>query len=169
MSTLDSPAILVTEDVVGSILDDVWESVVLAFDPMPLIPADVPADLLVHGGVSITGDWNGNVVVGTTLAGARALAAGMLMLDEADLAEADVADVLGELANMVGGNVKALLPTPHSLSLPFVVLQEGASPLLPHSVEAARVDRIWGQHPVSVVVHAAVPSTLTALAPEEER
>ena len=36
------------------------------------------------------------------------------------LDEEDVADALGELANVVGGNVKAVLPGPSVLGLPEV-------------------------------------------------
>ena len=34
--------------------------------------------------------------------------------------DAEVVDALGELTNMIGGNVKSLLPAPSQLSLPMV-------------------------------------------------
>jgi chemotaxis protein CheX len=39
-----------------------------------------------------------------------------------EVPEADVRDALGEIANMIAGNVKALLPEPCSISLPAVAL-----------------------------------------------
>jgi chemotaxis protein CheX len=34
--------------------------------------------------------------------------------------DAEVVDALGELTNMIGGNIKSLLPAPSQLSLPMV-------------------------------------------------
>jgi len=42
------------------------------------------------------------------------------MVDPADTTPEEVTDALGELANMIGGNVKALLPEPCRISLPAV-------------------------------------------------
>lgn len=39
-----------------------------------------------------------------------------------DLSVDDIRDAAGELANMTGGSIKALLPAPSSLTLPSVVL-----------------------------------------------
>ncbi|MCU0705946.1 MAG: chemotaxis protein CheX, partial [Fimbriiglobus sp.] len=44
----------------------------------------------------------------------------------AEVTPAELADALGELANMVGGNLKALLPDGCRLSLPSV--EPGAGP-----------------------------------------
>jgi len=51
--------------------------------------------------------------------------AAAVMLDTPDttLADRDVADALGELANIVGGNFKALLPEPCRLSMPRTALR----------------------------------------------
>ena len=46
----------------------------------------------------------------------------LLGVPVADLTIDDIRDAAGELANMTGGSVKALLPSPSSLSLPSVVL-----------------------------------------------
>jgi CheY-specific phosphatase CheX len=59
------------------------------------------------------------VLVEMTQRVARELAAGMFDEAAADVADADVMDALGEVANMIGGNVKALLGAT-SLSLPSV-------------------------------------------------
>lgn len=39
-----------------------------------------------------------------------------------DVDDGEVADAFGELANMIGGNLKCLLPEPSQLSLPTVSL-----------------------------------------------
>ncbi len=61
----------------------------------------------------------------------------------------DVVDALGELANVVGGNVKALLPEHGTLGLPKVADR------LPDGHLAAAVQRVplaWRGHPFVVTV-----------------
>lgn len=72
------------------------------------------------GCVQITGAWEGAVTVHCSEALAKVLTAAMFMVDPADTTAEEVSDALGELANMVGGNVKALLPEPCRISLPAV-------------------------------------------------
>ena len=59
--------------------------------------------------VHIDGAWHGAVVLQCPLTLARTLTAAMFQADAAPELD-EVHDALGELANMVGGNVKALLP-----------------------------------------------------------
>ncbi len=42
------------------------------------------------------------------------------MPDEEEVSDADYVDAVGEIANVVGGNVKALVPDPGPLTLPKV-------------------------------------------------
>ena len=51
----------------------------------------------------------------------RAAAARMFSVPEAELTNEDLRDALGELTNMVGGNVKTLLPGSEFISLPTVI------------------------------------------------
>ena len=45
----------------------------------------------------------------------------MMAMDESEpLDDAEVADAVGELVNMVGGNIKSLMPGPSALTLPVV-------------------------------------------------
>ena len=55
------------------------------------------------------------------MAAAQRAAAAFLAMDEDEVAEDDVVDVMGELANIVGGNVKSMLPSGCFVSLPHVV------------------------------------------------
>lgn len=95
--------------------------------------ADAPPERGPHGGlptaeptmsswVLITGAWEGAVVLRCTRSWAARVAGAMF--DATDPSAEDTADALGEIVNMVGGNVKALLPGPSRLSLPMVA--EGA-------------------------------------------
>lgn len=71
--------------------------------------------------VQIAGAWMGSVMLELTPEFSRAAAAAMLQLPEADVADADRQDVAAELVNMVGGNLKSLLPAPSYLSLPTII------------------------------------------------
>jgi chemotaxis protein CheX len=71
--------------------------------------------------VQIDGAWYGALVMMCPMALARTLTAQMFQA-ESDPDLDDVRDALGELANMLGGNVKALLPAPSQISLPAVAI-----------------------------------------------
>ena len=72
--------------------------------------------------ICISGGWNGMVILQCRRKLASMVAQGMFQMDEADISADETKDALGEVINMVGGNLKALLPGPSSLSLPNVVL-----------------------------------------------
>jgi hypothetical protein len=71
------------------------------------------------GGVRISGAWSGLVLVHCTPALARRVAAVYFDVAPDSATQDDIRDVLGELANILAGNVKPLLPGPSRLSLPF--------------------------------------------------
>ena len=70
--------------------------------------------------VGFVGQWKGALLVrcgaGTAQNFARRL------LNESFVTTGDVADAMGELANMIGGNLKSVLPPGVLLSLPSVAL-----------------------------------------------
>ncbi len=104
--------------------------------------------------VTIRGAWDGMVSLETTRAGAQGLTRALLGLDADadDLADSDLVDAVGELVNMLGGNVKGLVPGPSRLSLPLVAAGRFA-----HGSQQARVVRLcssWAGEPLDVTVHA---------------
>jgi chemotaxis protein CheX len=82
------------------------------------IPGDRPA---LTGCVHIDGAWNGAAIVECELPLARRIAATLFGRSDDEVSPDDVRDALGEITNMIGGNVKALLPAPSRASLPTVV------------------------------------------------
>jgi chemotaxis protein CheX len=72
--------------------------------------------------VQIAGEWTGSVVLALSPDIATASAAAMLQLSSQSVTNADREDVAAELANMIGGNLKSLLPGPSVLSLPTIVV-----------------------------------------------
>src|SRR4051812_25600004 len=78
-----------------------------------------PEELL--GTIQIAGATSMSVVLGVSQGVARAATAVMLQLHSQDVTEDDQRDVVAELTNMIGGNLKSLVPGPLYLSLPTVV------------------------------------------------
>ncbi len=74
----------------------------------------------ITGCVQITGEWTGAVLVQTTGKLAAYAAGIMLGMDEEAVDKNDCQDTMAEIANMIGGNIKSLVPGPSVLSLPTV-------------------------------------------------
>lgn len=76
--------------------------------------------------VDVHGEHPGRVMVATEHETAMMLTRALLGMGEGEeVSDADFVDAVGEIANVVGGNVKALVPDPGPLTLPEV------SPLAP--------------------------------------
>jgi CheY-specific phosphatase CheX len=98
------------------------------------------AGTVMTGCVQISGAWEGAVLIQVPMSVARAAAATMFETQPSETSQDEVRDALGELANMIGGNIKALLPGPTQLSLPVVVEGE-RSALSIRDVEVVRA--VW--------------------------
>ena len=71
--------------------------------------------------VQITGDWEAALLLECSSWQACQFAGRILSIDPPEKVDDDVRDVLGELANMIGGNMKSEKPTGVRLSMPTVV------------------------------------------------
>jgi chemotaxis protein CheX len=111
--------VLFTEDVVTEITSSVWSAFMSEGDDIVSL-AVRPSDDSLTGTVSISGQWNG--LVSLTCSSVAATRAAALMFDAEleKVTQADVRDAVGELVNIVGGNLKGMLPSPTGLSLPSV-------------------------------------------------
>jgi chemotaxis protein CheX len=108
------------------------------------IPQDVPVPVppgsrSLDGVINITGAWAGALVLQVPESVARRAAAVMFELDESAASLEDMQDAVGELTNMTGGNVKALLEGQCALSLPAVVEGRDYSIRVPGSEAVTRV------------------------------
>ena len=72
------------------------------------------------GCIQISGAWQGAVILQSSERFARQAASQMLSLTEEDVTLADMQDVMAEITNMIGGNIKSQVPGPSYLSLPCV-------------------------------------------------
>ena len=141
-----------TENDLRVIAEQVWSSYLDVDGSKPLLP--VPAAKVVvdvTGSVSVTGAWRGHVLVGCSDGASRNAAAALLGIELDDVTDDDVADALGELANIIGGNVKSLLPEPCALSLPHVHV-EGEAGRYPASTEVCKLNGTWLEESVTVSV-----------------
>jgi chemotaxis protein CheX len=142
-----------TEDDLRVIAEQVWSSYLDLDGASPLVP--VPAEnnkIDVSASVSLTGAWRGHVIVRCSATASRNAAAALLGVELDDVTIEDVTDALGELANIIGGNVKSLLPEPSALSLPHVLVEEAATARWPAVNEVCELRGTWLDEPVSVSV-----------------
>jgi chemotaxis protein CheX len=107
------------EDIQG-IVENVWLSTLgLGVEPTP--PLVEPPSDAVMARVDIDGAWDGTVLVRCALPLAREVAAIMFHTEpegENGATPLQVSDAIAEIVNMIGGNLKALLPQPCALALP---------------------------------------------------
>jgi chemotaxis protein CheX len=85
------------------------------------VPWPPPATEVITASISLAGTWKGAVLVECGLHEALIFTSRMIGIDTPAELNDDVRDALGELANMVGGNLKSILPGGVELSLPSVV------------------------------------------------
>jgi len=71
--------------------------------------------------VYLTGGWNGAVLFQCNRRQACQFAGRILSMDSPQAVDDDVRDVLGELANMIGGNMKSGMGDGVRLSMPMVM------------------------------------------------
>ena len=106
------------ESDIEDIITTIWSTLVDV--PIERGAGDCPSDAsTVTGIVHIEGAWRGAVLVRCPVALASLVTASMLQC-ETEPTDDEIRDALGELTNMVAGNVKALLPAPSAISLPTV-------------------------------------------------
>ncbi|MFM2153650.1 MAG: hypothetical protein RL199_2085 [Pseudomonadota bacterium] len=109
---------MVDEQSLRDFADNIWSTMLgLTLEPVPAPEAEA----YITGCVHITGDWQGAVTVELAVPLAHRAAAALFAMEPSELGDGEVSDAVGELANMIGGNVKALLTGTCQLSLPAVV------------------------------------------------
>jgi chemotaxis protein CheX len=84
-----------------------------------------PQEDLVEAVVRFTGPWAGAMIFECTLPLSFEFTARFMAVLPPDAVDEDVRDSIGELANMIAGNFKALLPAGSHLSIPKVCLSHG--------------------------------------------
>lgn len=134
---------------IAELVSEIWST--LFYEQEGLIEVEPPADLpeLVESRVSITGPWQASIRLGLSDAAAELAAHAMLDEPLGSLTPAEVADAVGELINIIGGNIKSSLPEPSAMSLPTVSRQPAqAQPV----GDVRQVALHWGEHLVLITI-----------------
>lgn len=120
----------------------------------------LPFGSTVQACLTITGAWCGSVTVTMPTTFATDAAAALFALPVGqEPADAERADVAGEIANIVAGNLKALLPEPSTLGLP-VVTNAGPNPNLPNphgAPDAVSSFYVAGGHLLHIEINPDAP------------
>ncbi|SFP94463.1 Chemotaxis phosphatase CheX [Geodermatophilus dictyosporus] len=143
---------LIDEATVQEIAEQAWLALVGEDEVLVPLPAPLPAETL-SSWVEIVGPWTGWVAL--TCGRDTALDLTRALLGEhapEEVEQEDVHDALGELANVVGGNVKAVLPGPSVLGLPEV----GTTPPSGREADSVRVALLWRGSPLTVRVQSVL-------------
>jgi chemotaxis protein CheX len=121
-----------TSEHLERITDEVWRTTVgLLVARTAAVPAHEWAEPVVSSCVHITGSWEGTVVLCMGKRLASLAAATMFAVDATEVTEDEIQDAIGELVNVIGGNVKALAPESSRISLPAVVVGSDYRLLVP--------------------------------------
>ncbi|MEP6462396.1 MAG: chemotaxis protein CheX [Frankiaceae bacterium] len=119
--TPDQPSAATDEQIEG-IAQEVWT----AFTGISIEQATAALDRIaatvevVTGTVHVDGEWRGRIQITCDMSLAKPAATAMFAKLAEEISAEDIADALGELTNMIGGNIKSILPSPSRLSLPIV-------------------------------------------------
>ncbi len=109
----------INQSLVLEVVQNIWQS--LLNDEIHLDEPHETTDPYLTGFIQITGTWNGAVVCIATHQLVQRVAQILFGLPADSLTKDLLQDALAELTNMVGGNLKALLPGPSYLCLPVVI------------------------------------------------
>jgi CheY-specific phosphatase CheX len=104
------------ERIVASVVETM-----IGLNVVPVATPWSPEGERVTATVHVAGSWSGAVVLETTREQACRFTARFLSVETPPAVNDDVRDVLGELANMIGGNLKTALAPGAALTMPIVV------------------------------------------------
>ena len=103
---------------------EIVKSVFLTMMDLEVVQSEVPSTPTgerLTSFVQLTGEWNGAVMFECTRHQACQFAGRILGMDAPEAVDDDVRDMLGELANMIGGNMKCGMTAGVRLSMPTVL------------------------------------------------
>lgn len=106
------------DDVIASTCE-VW-SMMLGVDLDVLSNAPLIEGESITAVVTVTGGWNGAVLVKAGVETALQTGAIMFASDPGETSDEDVRDAMGEIANMIGGSLKDRVGPGHVISIPAV-------------------------------------------------
>jgi chemotaxis protein CheX len=148
-----STALETLSDTVVELCGTVWSQVLEL--PLQHVPdqADLVSGASIQGIVRITGTWTGGIVLQCSSAFAYAAARRVFAGNESALSAEDARDTVGELTNIIGGNLKGILSDGSCrLSLPTVIDAQRISLSEPGARIVSREAFMCSDGPVLVTV-----------------
>ena len=141
---------LLTSETVAQVAQEIWTALLAAEGGSELLPGDLASNEVVSQ-IHIHGEWNGTVRLDLSRLAARHATSAMFGMEDDELTDADITDAVGELVNVMGGNIKGLVAGPSHLTLPEVT--EGLVDSPAGHLELAQEIRFsWMAEPVVVSV-----------------
>ncbi len=111
-------------DEIEEIVSSIFEHMLGLSTRLRGLPGGRNAPTELHSIVEVTGRWRGAVSIACTRLQARCFAARFLSLPALEIDDQIACDVLGELTNMLAGNLKPLLASDVQLSIATVSSNE---------------------------------------------
>jgi hypothetical protein len=154
---------LIDEETVQSIAQEAWSALIGDEEFLVPLPGGPPDDAI-SSWVEIVGPWTGTVVLTCSRSTAEQLSR-CLLAEHAPpvLDDEEIQDGLGELANVVGGNVKGVLPGPSVLGLPEV----GSAPEARSPADTCRVDLLWRGQSLTISAQGSAGASRLTLDPQK--
>lgn len=124
-------------------IEEISQSIFTTMLSVDLVRIEAPmADMTpsLQAAIHIAGGWTGCVVISLSKSLKQIAAAALFGASPSEMSDDDEKETATELANMIGGNLKSLLPGPSYLSLPSIV--EGEDPGLRAS-DSELLDDVW--------------------------
>ncbi len=111
---------LIQAEHVRQMVDDLFTSMFETSAELIDGPFDATDPDSFQAAIRINGDWKAELRVIASRGLAESIAQSMFGAEPSELSEEEVLDALGEIANVIGGNVKGIVDQECSLSLPCV-------------------------------------------------
>jgi chemotaxis protein CheX len=133
----------------STVITQVWTAYLSADGDCPVAAPDEAAAVPVTASVAISGGWTGHLVIGYSVEAATAVATAMLDRPSGRVTGDEIADAIGELANVVAGNIKAMLPSPTVHGLPAVHVGANCEIRFPGTTRTHHMPTRWHGEPVT--------------------
>jgi chemotaxis protein CheX len=116
------------------------------------IPLKHEGEQFATGCLHILGEWEGALIIDCSSALAREAAGRMLGMEPAEVPDQDLQDAVGELTNIVAGNIKSDFPLKCRLSFPVVTEGSDYTIRVPNSRLFCEVFLVCNDQPVHVAL-----------------
>jgi len=149
--TTDTQQVTGLETSVASMVRVAWDAFMLTEPKMGEAPIFARDALVISATVCLSGAWEGVLMAECEPATARRLCAELLSMEPAEVEPDDIADTMAEVANVLGGNIKNVLPSPTLLSLPVVSTRLSFA-VVRDAIELCRLPFTWDGDRLQIVV-----------------